>query len=543
MDETTETTDTETTEPGTEVLGERLDLAIPAGLTCDRATRTVSGLVLPYGVIGERTSQGPIVFSAGSLQHHPDLRRVKLLIDHDQTRAVGYATQVDQTPDGVLATFHVPEGAEGDEALAKASNGVRDGFSVGVDVRMKHQAADGSHNVITQAALNEVSLVSLPAFSDSRVAVVLASQHRPESQPQKESTMPDEATETTTETAVVQVTEPKTVLASAVPVQPITAAAPYADQAPGARGLDPLTAAARTIAATIQAGGSAAEVRAALGRINPSLTAALADVIPADDAGHGFIGRPDFLGELWTARRTGRPIMESFGPIGTVKRLKETGWKWVTKPAVGPYAGDKAEIPSNEVETAPVEVTAERLAGGWDVDRIYVDLGEADMIEALFRAAIEDYAVKSEAWALTKVNAAATAVVGKPTLAETLVALGVAAGNIGATLGTVAFAPDVWAAFLNTKRADLPWWIDASAPVSIDGGSVKIGGLSLSSNPALAAGAIVGGDRRAVTFKEAKVRVNALDLPRGGVDLGVFAYVSALVNDARAVFKSSIVAA
>ena len=57
-------------------------------------------------------------------------------------------------------------------------------------------------------------------------------------------------------------------------------------------------------------------------------------------------------------------------------------------------------------------------------------------------------------------------------------------------------------------------------------------------DPTLAAGDILAGDTRSATFYEepTPIRVNAIDLPKGGVDLGLFGYHALLVNDPNSLF-------
>ena len=51
----------------------------------DVTARTISGLVVPFGQVGE-TSQGRLQYGPGSLRWS-DPRRVKLLVEHDQRHA------------------------------------------------------------------------------------------------------------------------------------------------------------------------------------------------------------------------------------------------------------------------------------------------------------------------------------------------------------------------------------------------------------------------------------------------------------------------
>ncbi len=155
--------------------GTTLALAAPGTPTVDTAARTITGLAVPFGPVGQ-TSAGRLQFAAGSLTWS-DPKRVKLLVEHDQRQAVGYAVALTEQPDGLHATFHVPEGAAGDQVLAEAANGLRDAFSVGVQLddatAEKLRRANGAA-VPGRGALRETSLVSVPAFDDARVGSVAA---------------------------------------------------------------------------------------------------------------------------------------------------------------------------------------------------------------------------------------------------------------------------------------------------------------------------------------------------------------------------------
>ncbi len=475
-------------------------LSLQSELTLDTKRRTISGLILPYGVLAQRTSAGAIRFAAGSVKHHPDLKRVKLLIDHDQTRAVGYATELTQDENGVTATFHLPKGEAGDEALNKAANGVRDGLSIGTDLTMYHKSSDGVATEVTEATLNEVSLVSLPAFTDARVFTVRANQH-----PAPEAPVP-----------------------AALPVP--QAPAPYAPGAPQAVSLQQAT---DVVARALMAGGGAAQV-----------TAALADITPAQDAGHGYIGRPSFLGELWTADNTDTPLMDAISK-GDLTGVKVQGWRWNVKPQVGPYTGNKAEIPTNVPSTVPAEAAAERMAGGWDVDRIYLDLGDAGFINSVFTAATADYKRKLEAAIATKLAASATVVAASASLTAALGKLGTVSGQLGSSLNVIAMAPDVWAGFTSLTDAQVPWWLKRQGEINLGESSGSAGGLRFVVNHGLAAGQVLAFDRRAAKLHTPKgnpIKVQALDIAKGGVDLGVYGYHAIMVHDARAVLLTTVTA-
>lgn len=301
----------------------------------------------------------------------------------------------------------------------------------------------------------------------------------------------------------------------------------------------PVLVPGRTAPTTVRAAAELVAHMTAMGEPLDAVRAALSDVIPTDDAGTGFIGRETWLGELWKAKRTARPLIDSITrkPLGRTTKVK--GWQWETLPQVGDYAGNKTEIPSNKVKTKAIEADVKRLAGGWDVDRIYVDLGDPDMIAALWEGAVEDYATKSEAAVATSLMAGATSLTATNELPAALVALGTAAAGQGSAINFVAFGADVWAKFTALTRDQVPWWMTSGDGLNLSTTSGNVNGLRLFVDPTMTATSILAGDTRAATFYEAAppIRVNAVNLPNGGVDLGLFGYYGVLINDPASLFK------
>lgn len=181
--------------------------------------RTIEGLAVPYG---EPTfSHGAkFQFSKGVLQLPADPGRIKLLVAHDRSRAVGKATALEDREDGLWARFSVGRGADGDEALHKAEDGVWDGLSVGLRDGAKFDKRDDTLH-FSSAVLGEISLTPDPAFSSARVAAVVAQA------PERGSTVDD--VQTTTVTAPTVTNSPETAAPPALPPAapaPVTVVAP-----------------------------------------------------------------------------------------------------------------------------------------------------------------------------------------------------------------------------------------------------------------------------------------------------------------------------
>ena len=132
--------------------------------------RTITGQIVPFGEIGA-TSIGPVIFEAGSLTVDP--ASVKLLLQHDGTRPIGRMESFQTTDAGINATFKVAQTSAGTDSLVEASQGLRDGLSVGASITDSIQKKDGLH--VLSANLIEVSLVTDPAFESAKVSQVAAS--------------------------------------------------------------------------------------------------------------------------------------------------------------------------------------------------------------------------------------------------------------------------------------------------------------------------------------------------------------------------------
>lgn len=147
-----------------------------AAFKVDTERRTITGLAVPWGSVA-RSGWSNWKFAEGSLSWS-DVSRVKMLRDHDHGQPIGRATKLDATDAGLMATFKIARGAEGDRALELAEDGVLDGLSVGIDFvdgdEWQPDPSDESVRLVRRATLREVSITAMPAFDAARVASVTA---------------------------------------------------------------------------------------------------------------------------------------------------------------------------------------------------------------------------------------------------------------------------------------------------------------------------------------------------------------------------------
>lgn len=528
-----------------------VQLALPDPVALDGKTRTISGDIVPYGVVAPRTSFGaPVMFAAGSLQTPADASRVKLLLDHDMQRPVGYALAIDHDTDRARATFRVADGADGDFAIDQVRQKLRDGMSIGCDILAGYiDPDDGETYVVTAAQLNEVTLCSIPAFADARATDLAANHPSPDADgagttTPEGSTMPrpnqpgaaaPAAAPAATEPAATTAAATVAVTAAAAPSDPAPAGVTdFARPATTSGRLVPARAIFDAIGGALATGGTVADIQAAL-----------SDIVPASDVGKGLLPEAH-VGELWQARGTAVPYVDfAYTRKELTSGHKMIGWAWNARPQVDTYAGNKAEVPSNAATTKAVEASVSRMAGGWDIDRIFVDLADGAMLEEIVRMAIEDYADKINRNARAAlIDAATTVDTAGLDLSGVLNAVGTSAVGVGARVDYLALASDVWSSFANLTSLEVPWWLKQGDGVSIGQQNGAVGGVNLWVDPELTAGQWVAGDKRAATWwdKRPPVRVSAVNLPQGGVDVGVFGYFARVVQEGRAVFTGTVAA-
>ena len=88
---------------------------------------------MPFGGEIGQTSAGKVIFEKGSIQI-PDSPKPKLLLEHDPKKPIGRMVSFNETEDGIYATFKISNTTRGNDALIEASEQLRSGLSVGVEV-------------------------------------------------------------------------------------------------------------------------------------------------------------------------------------------------------------------------------------------------------------------------------------------------------------------------------------------------------------------------------------------------------------------------
>lgn len=255
---------------------------------------------------------------------------------------------------------------------------------------------------------------------------------------------------------------------------------------------------------------------------------------------------PQWIGELWGGRayqRRWTPLFNS----GTLSSDTVKGWRWVTPPEVDYYAGNKADVPSNELETEPYDVVAQAIAGAHDVDRRYRDFNVTEFWDGYFRGMTESYARKSDRYVPRELfdpeNAATTAVTGGA------VPSGVSPVMTKIVDGALAVLDEDLPSFavvskadyrdlLLTKEDDKLAYLNSA--LGLEEGTVQSFRVIPAESDLTAINTgnkVLVGCRSAATVHElpgSPIRIEGLDVARGGIDPGLFGYVALAVHNPKA---------
>jgi hypothetical protein len=312
-------------------------------------------------------------------------------------------------------------------------------------------------------------------------------------------------------------------------------AAPAAPAAPALQAqVNPLDEAARLAAQLHQSGGR-----------DPGLFAALQDItasgLPLFQEGESRLGE-----KLWEGTKdTARPFVDLMTPKD-LKAMIYHGWEWTQLPEMTAWDGDKTPISGNPVGLRQVPFEAQRCAGGWDVDRKYKDFGDQEFWREFFTEQVNAYRRLSNSWAGDAIVAAAVDVsVGANVPAgfgDLIPATGIPEGATqllkAVAIGRVIMentprveqGPDYvlvnpfdWLSLADLAAIDLPAFLKL----------LKVDPENLRPHIKVPRHRVVMGARGAMTYRElpgvngkgSPIRVEALDVARGGVDSAVYGYV------------------
>ncbi|MFW9221538.1 hypothetical protein [Corynebacterium striatum] len=478
----------------------------PGYVHAQESARTVEGIVLPWGAVGN-TSRGQLIFNRGTLDVPSVLQNVKLLDGHSPEGVpVGHAVAAEDREDGLWMRFQMGSSEAANNSLIQASEHVVDAFSIEArGVRQRGREA-------TEGLLKAVALVPFPAFDGARVDNVNAEEaeteetedthpdNSPEPDSRPESDSSDSGEDDNTPTAETKDTKDMTDT-----IKPrFTAESTEVKAASFERATEVLLAANR-------------------GEISmDEVHAELVDITGTNTIGNSA---PAWLGELWAGVEYERrvvPLVQN----APLTAMKVQGFRWKSKPGVGKWKADKTEIPSKKAAWETVEIDSQPWAGGNDLDRRIFDFNQVETIQAYWKAMAESYAYETDkdlAEFLTKEAV---------DIQESTTDLLRAVTRGGIRIDEAIHAP---ASFVLVNPLDLESVLDFS---QLD--VPHYTGLTPVSTPDkwttsefVERGTAIVGSKLAATFYElggSPLRVEAEHIAKGGRDAALFGYTAKMIN-------------
>lgn len=517
-------------------------------LKASKEDRTLSGLLLPFEEVGY-TNLGKLTASKDSALTIADA--VVLNVQHDRDQPVGKALALNASDEGIRASFKVLETRAGDDALIEYEEGVRCGLSIEIEPIVTKAGK------IVSGTITGAALVTEPAFKSARLAAEAAQDVPDMGEPEKtKEKTPD------VEIDGEKLENVKDVTISDDKIEITTEKAP---ETPDDTQKDGSMAASATVTnpALAAAGGSkkktdknalfAAFAAAAAGQPG-RMEAALSDVVPANILG---IEQPQYIGELWNGVTYERKFIPLFGDTKPLTSWEIKGWEWVTPPVVDKYTGNKAQIPSAAIETAEKSGVLQRFAGGHDIDRKFRDFSNEEFWASYFAKMAESYAKQSDIYVRDLVREIPTVANG----GRVHLLTGAAPNGVPTALWQIVegcvkildefdelpnFAmvtTDYWKPLLYTKMQDVLVYLNAALNMkdgTLENGGFKIIPVPAGSLTATGGGGFTGktlvGHKSALRVHElpgAPIRVEAVDVAKGGIDEALFGYVGTMVEAAK----------
>jgi phage head maturation protease len=385
-----------------------VDVADVAG---DVATRTLSGLAVPWGVVTNRFGVD-VTFTRDTLRVPDQLDTVKLLVQHDQDRPAGYLTDAVHADDGLRVSFAIADHPRADELIAETDALLRDGLSVGVELDPETIAAiearvwgadTGTDPVPLAGVVREISSVSVPQFNNARI-----------------NQSAGLVTFTTPKGSTIMPTTAPPAASSAVVTELDTIASPTFSIEELAEQLAPFLAAQSRDPHRFAAFLSLADYyeQAFDGKVAPF---ALVDQITTDNPG---VVPPSWLSEIQGVIAADRPAITALGVQPAPATGNDVNWPYWNgdiKTLVGEQITEKSEITSVKVSFLKGTATLKTYAGGSDISYQLLKRSSPEYRAAYMELLLSGYNYVTDFTFVTAVVAAATvgAVVWDPATGST----------------------------------------------------------------------------------------------------------------------------
>ena len=269
------------------------------------APRTMTGIAVPWDTVATVSGGEKVMFKRGAFDLNA--KPARLLENHDG-RPIGIVTELIDLENGLGFSASFARSKAADDVVELIQMSAYDSVSVGA-VPNKFKYDKNGVMIVSSASLQELSVVSVPAYADAIIEKIAASEPDPEVE--EESTEPQPDTSLQEETMSQENPIVEASLPDAIPTSPIFASAKKVTVMPTA---------VEYLSAAINGGAQWAELRAAAPDV---ITSDIPGVIPTPIVApvyNNFIGRRPVVDALGARSMSAIPGSSFVRPIVTTNR-------------------------------------------------------------------------------------------------------------------------------------------------------------------------------------------------------------------------------
>jgi len=195
--------------------------AVPVTLDAaagEDAPRTITGIAVPWDTVATVSGGEKVMFKRGAFDLNA--KPARLLENHDG-RPIGIVNELIDLDNGLGFTASFARSKAADDVVELIQMSAYDSVSVGA-VPKKFKYDKNGVMIVSSADLQELSVVSVPAFADAIIEQIAASEHDPEVVEEADEPQPDTSLQ---EETMSQETQVEASAPDAIPTSPIFASA------------------------------------------------------------------------------------------------------------------------------------------------------------------------------------------------------------------------------------------------------------------------------------------------------------------------------
>ena len=360
--------------------------AVPVTLDAaagEDAPRTITGIAVPWDTVATVSGGEKVMFKRGAFDLNA--KPARLLENHDG-RPIGIVNELIDLDNGLGFTASFARSKAADDVVELIQMSAYDSVSVGA-VPKKFKYDKNGVMIVSSADLQELSVVSVPAFADAVIEQIAASEHDPE-EVVEEANEPKPDTSLQEET-MSQETQVEASAPDVIPTSPIFASARREFKLPSA---------SEYIASFVRGGHDWAQM-------NENIRAAAPDITTPDIP--GVIPTP-IVQPIFNSFVGSRPLVDAT----SVRQMPQGGSIFI-RPVVSVHssigtATQNTTITASAFEVNDVQITKTIQGGYVEISEASLDWSQPEVLAALLDDMARVYADRTDLLACSELQTGTT---------------------------------------------------------------------------------------------------------------------------------------